>query len=138
MRSVTRIALATLSLFIVGCAAHHPPSRAPLPAGHQDVREGLASYYGREFNRKMTASGARFDNHAMVAAHPVYPFGTLVRVTNLANGRSVNVRIQDRGPAAGPRADGVIIDVSFAAAQTLGFVQQGRARVRVAVIRWGE
>src|SRR5215471_12037771 len=96
MRSVTRIALAGLCLFIAGCAAKHPPRTEPVPARGPEVREGLASYYGREFNRRLTASGARFDNRAMMAAHPVYPFGTLVRVTNLANGRSVNVRIEDR------------------------------------------
>jgi rare lipoprotein A len=109
----------------------------PPPAGHRVVPEGLASFYGRAFDRKMTASGVRFDNHAMIAAHPTYPFGTLVRVTNLANGRSVQVRIQDRGPAPGPRAEGVIIDLSFAAAQALGFVHEGRTRVRLEVLRWG-
>ncbi len=74
---------------------------------------------------------------AMVAAHPTYPFGTVVRVTNLRNRRSVEVRILDRGPAAGPRADGVIIDVSHAAARALGFIQAGRARVKLDVLRWG-
>ncbi len=107
------------------------------PTGRLEVREGLASYYGREFDRKVTASGTRFDHHSMVAAHSAYPFGTLVRVTNLANGRSVQVRIQDRGPAPGPRADGVIIDVSWGAARALGFIQEGRTRVRLEVLRWG-
>jgi rare lipoprotein A len=73
----------------------------------------------------------------MVAAHPSYPFGTLVRVTNLKNGRSVRVRIVDRGPARGPRDDGVIIDLSRAAAEALDFVREGRTRVRVEVLRWG-
>ena len=75
--------------------------------------------------------------NAMVAAHPTYPFGTIVRVTNLQNGRSVRVRIVDRGPTAGPRAAGVIIDVSRRAAQALGFIREGRTRVRVEVERWG-
>jgi rare lipoprotein A len=75
--------------------------------------------------------------NANVAAHPSYPFQTVVRVTNLANGRSVQVRIVDRGPAAGPRADGVIIDVSRGAAQALGFIGAGRTRVRLEVLRWG-
>ena len=75
--------------------------------------------------------------NAMVAAHPSYPFDTLVRVTNLRNGRSVELRILDRGPAAGPRRDGVIIDVSQGAARSLGFVAAGRTRVRVDVLRWG-
>jgi rare lipoprotein A len=97
----------------------------------------LASYYGEDFHGRTTASGVRFDMNAMVAAHPTYPFGTIVRVTNLQNGRSVRVRIVDRGPAAGPRVAGVIIDVSRRAAQALGFIREGRTRVRVEVERWG-
>ncbi len=103
----------------------------------QEVREGLASYYGRNFHGKPMASGATFDMHAMVAAHPTYPFGTLVRVTNLRNGRSVQVRVLDRGPAKGPQAAGVVIDLSQGAADTLGFVRDGRTRVRLEVLRWG-
>jgi rare lipoprotein A len=74
---------------------------------------------------------------ALVAAHPSYPFGTVVRVTNLNNGRTVDVRVVDRGPARGPRADGVIIDLSQGAAEVLGFIRAGRARVRLDVLRWG-
>jgi len=85
----------------------------------------------------MAASGVRFDMNAMVAAHASYPFGTLVRVTNLRNGRAVRVRIQDRGPAPRSHADGVIIDLSRGAAQTLGFIPTGRTRVRLEVLRWG-
>lgn len=73
----------------------------------------------------------------MVAAHPSYPFGTLVRVTNLANGRAVRLRIDDRGPAAPMQADGVIIDVSEGAAARLGFLKEGRTNVRIEVVRWG-
>jgi rare lipoprotein A len=72
--------------------------------------------------------------NAMVAAHPTYPFGTIVRVTNLGNGRSATVRILDRGPA---RGNGVIIDVSRGAADKLGFIREGRTRVRLEVLRWG-
>jgi rare lipoprotein A len=75
--------------------------------------------------------------NAMVAAHPTYPFGTVVRVTNLANRRAVEVRIIDRGPAAGPRAAGVIIDLSSGAAQALDFLQEGLTRVRLEVLQWG-
>ena len=82
-------------------------------------------------------AGQRFDMNQLVAAHPRYPFGTELRVTNLRNGRSVRVRVIDRGPASGPRQDGVIIDLSRRAAQALDFVQEGRARVRVEVLRWG-
>jgi rare lipoprotein A len=79
----------------------------------------------------MTASGIRFDQNAMVAAHPTLPFGTVVRVTNLENGRSVNVRIVDRGPTPSARQTGVIIDLSRAAAESLDFIETGRSRVRV-------
>jgi len=102
-----------------------------------EAHEGFATFYSKAFDGKATASGARFDMNALVAAHPTYPFGTVVRVTNLGNGRTVQVRIVDRGPAAGPRASGVLIDVSYRAAETLRFVNDGRARVRVEVLRWG-
>ena len=87
--------------------------------------------------RRLTASGIPFDMNAMVAAHPSYPFGTLLRVTNLANGRSTRVRILDRGPAPQPQSDGIIIDLSRKAAEVLGFIQQGHARVRLEVLTWG-
>lgn len=102
-----------------------------------EIREGLASYYGKEFHGKRTASGIRFDMNALVAAHPSHPFATLVRVTNLPNGRSIRVRIRDRGPAPQPQADGIIIDVSRRAAEILGFIRRGRARVRLEVLAWG-
>jgi rare lipoprotein A len=98
---------------------------------------GLATYYGQRFDGKVTASGARFDMNAMVAAHPTYPFGTIVRVTNLRNNRSVQVRILDRGPGSGPRAEGILIDLSYGAARALDFIQAGRTRVRLEVVRWG-
>lgn len=102
------------------------------------MRQGLASFYGPGFEGKKTASGVAFDKTAMVAAHPSYPFGTVVRVTNLANNRRVLVRIVDRGPAKGPRSEGVLIDLSSGAASNLGFVKQGRAKVRLEVLRWGK
>jgi rare lipoprotein A len=132
LRKSTILILAVVML-VPGCAAR---SRTPTSIG--GVREGLASYYGPGFNGKTTASGARFDMHAMVAAHPTYPFGTIVRVTNLTNRRAVDVRVLDRGPAKGPQADGVLIDLSFGAAQALGFIRQGRTRVRLEVLRWGD
>ena len=98
------------------------------------VREGLASYYARSLDGKRTASGVPFDNGALVAAHPTYPFGTLVRVTNLRNSRSVTVRVIDRGPTRAVRSKGVIIDLSRAAADTLGFLKAGRTRVRLDVV----
>ena len=102
------------------------------------VQHGLASYYARVLDGRRTASGARFDNDGLVAAHPSYPFGTVLRVTNLGNSKSVDVTIVDRGPARGPRARGVIIDLSRAAAEALDFIDAGRTRVRVEVQQLAE
>lgn len=124
---------ALILLVLPACA-----TRANVPGRALELREGLASWYGPGFHGRTMASGTRFDMHALVAAHPAYPFGTVVRVTNLANGRSVQLRILDRGPAQGPQSAGVIIDVSYGAARRLDFVQAGLTRVRVEVLRWGE
>ena len=101
------------------------------------TRVGLASFYGKGFQGKKTADGEKFDKNDITAAHPTYPLGTLLRVTNLANGRAVNVRINDRGPAPKHQAHGVIIDLSEEAARELDFKKQGRARVRTEVLEWG-
>ncbi len=90
---------------------------------------GTASWYGVQFQGKPTASGEPFDMRDFTAAHPSLPLGTFVKVTNLKNGRAVVVRINDRGPVV----DGRIIDVSYNAAQALGFNQRGLQRVRVEI-----
>jgi len=131
------IAALVLALVASGCASapRKPPPRPP--ANARATASGLASYYGEGFHGRTTASGVRFDMNAMVAAHPTYPFGTVVRVTNLRNGRSVRVRIVDRGPAPSPQAAGVIVDLSRRAAQALDFIREGRTPVRLEVVRWG-
>lgn len=126
-----------LVVLIVPACATRSARSGSTPVRTFETREGLASYYADSFHGKTTASGVRFDTKAMVAAHPTYPFGTRVRVTSLATRRSVQVVIVDRGPARGPRAQGVIIDLSRAAATQLGFIRAGRTRVRVEVLRWG-
>jgi rare lipoprotein A len=103
-----------------------------------ETAEGLASYYARMLDGRLTASGTKLDLSDMVAAHPSYPFGTAVRVTNVENQHSVEVRIVDRGPAMGPRKEGVIIDLSRAAAAKLGLFKDGRVPVILEVVRWGE
>jgi hypothetical protein len=135
VKSVAPLAvLVLIAALLIGCASTgRAPSigaTAPMPR----TWTGLASYYGYAFDGKLTASGVPFDADAMVAAHPTLPFGTVVRVTNLKNGRSANVRIVDRGPGRGPRAKGVIIDVSRRAAQVLRFINDGRVRVRLEVL----
>src|SRR5262245_8932277 len=138
MRAVGATFVLCALLFLPACAARSKPPASTGPRGGiLDVREGPASYYGPGVEGKLTASGTRFNMNAMIAAHPSYPFGTVLRVTNVSNGRAVEVQVVDRGPAEGPRADGVIIDVSYGAAQSLNFVGSGRTRVRVEVLRWG-
>jgi rare lipoprotein A len=92
---------------------------------------GLASWYGEDFDGRPTASGDPFDMAALTAAHQSLPFGTRVRVTNLANGHSVVVTINDRGPYAKHR----LIDLSHAAATKLGYVEDGVTKVRIDVLR---
>ena len=89
--------------------------------------EGVASWYGKRFHGRKTASGERYDMYAMTAAHPTLPIPSYVRVTSLANGNSVVVRINDRGPFHKKR----IIDLSYAAATKLGYIGNGSTRVRV-------
>jgi rare lipoprotein A len=97
------------------------------PAAEQAIGSGMASWYGREFAGRRTASGERFDPAQLTAAHRTLPFGTRVRVTN-ASGESVVVRINDRGPFHGGR----VIDLSQAAAAELGLVRAGQGRVELA------
>lgn len=105
------------------------PKRQPA-AGARGPR-GFATYYATILDGRETASGTIFDNDDLVAAHPRYDFGTMVRVTNLSNGCSVVVTIVDRGPVRSARASGVIIDLSRAAAERLDFIEEGRTRVRL-------
>jgi rare lipoprotein A len=94
------------------------------------VQEGPVSWYGGQFQDRPTASGELFDATALTMAHPTLPFGTQVRVTNLRNGRSVIVRVNDRGPFVGKR----IADLSRAAAIEIGMVRRGVASVRLEVL----
>lgn len=89
-----------------------------------DFSTGGVSFYGPGFNGKLTASGETFDQNAMTAAHKTLPFGTMVQVTDLDTGNSVQVRINDRGPFVANR----ILDLSVGAATKLGIVQKGVAR----------
>ena len=121
------------------------PERVPsrlskvLPEKVLQAVNGSATYYADKFEGRRTASGIPFRQNQMVAAHRAFPFGTLLRVTNLGNDRSVNVRVVDRGPFAGPKkAEKPMIDLSRRAAEQLGYVDAGRARVKVEVLEWGE
>jgi rare lipoprotein A len=105
----------------------------PFGAARASVQEGLVSWYGAQFHDRPTASGELFDVNAMTMAHPSLPFGTRVRVTNLRNGRSVVVRVNDRGPFVGSR----IADLSEAAASSLGMRSRGVARARIEILGEG-
>ena len=107
---------------LAGCA-----SQSGVIDPHGYDQQGTASYYGARHHGKRTASGERFDQHALTAAHRQLPFGTRVLVTNLDNQRTVMVRITDRGP----HTRGRLIDVSRAAAEQLGMIGSGTAKVRV-------
>jgi len=96
--------------------------------------EGVASYYAHDFHGRKTANGETYDMYAMTAAHKTFPFGTVVRVHNLSNGKYAVVRINDRGPFV----EGRIIDLSLGAAQKVGMIESGTARVRLEVLQWGE
>lgn len=98
---------------------------------YEMIGQGEASYYGNELAGNRTANGERFNPQAMTAAHRSLPMGTRLRVTNLANGRSVVVRINDRGPFVGRR----IIDVSLGAARQINMVRSGKAQVRLEILR---
>jgi rare lipoprotein A len=103
----------------------------------RSVETGFATFYSRSFEGQKTASGRRFDGDALVAAHRTLPFGTVVRVTNLENGRKVTVQIIDRGPYGENWREGTVIDLSPAAAKQLGMLKDGQVRARVTVVRLG-
>ena len=103
----------------------------PAENSFEHVGEGEASYYGTELAGNRTASGERFNPRALTAAHRTLPLGSKLRVTNKANGKSVIVRINDRGPFTKAR----LIDVSFAAAQELNLIRAGTGRVRLDLLR---
>ena len=136
--------LAALLLLLGGCGTKTKPWRTggvagskpytirgktyyPLQSARGFIEEGVASWYGPGFHGKRTANGETYDMHAMTAAHRILPLGTIVRVTNKNNGRSLILRINDRGPFADDR----VIDLSRAAADKLDVVAKGTAPVRI-------
>ena len=107
---------------------HTPFAPDKNAAETQVASHGLASFYTEGTK---TASGEKFDTHELTAAHPTLPFGTQLRVTNVTTGRSVTVRVNDRGPFV----PGRVVDVSYAAAETLGMVGGGVAKVKLDVVQ---
>ena len=156
---VAAILAILLATFLGGCAHHHvssqPPTQTPPSASQprtapgasrpsgappaterqpavpgEYVEEGVASWYGVPFNGRRTSNGEIYDMHELTAAHRTLPFGAVVRVTNLRNGKQTQVRINDRGPFVADR----IIDLSLSAAQAIEMVGPGTAQVRLEII----
>ena len=124
------LGLTLCALVAAGCAStktSRPTTAAPA-AGTRIV--GLASWYGQRHQGHATASGEAFDVNKLTAAHRTMPFGTRLRVTNVENGRSVVVRVNDRGPWVSDR----VLDVSLAAAKTLGMTGDGVTKVEIVVL----
>ncbi len=126
------ICCAALLVLLTGCgrrsAARVP--RPPAPAQIGSTETGIASWYGVPYHGRRSASGEIFDMEKLTAAHPALPFQTWVEVTNLSNGKQVDVRITDRGPFVRGR----IIDLSMAAARQIDMVRAGTTRVRLRII----
>lgn len=158
-RSLCLAFILAISWLAAGCAHHTYTTRAPAPAPQQApypppatgaqipappgqppvapptargqyAEEGVASWYGVPFNGHRTSDGEIYDMYQMTAAHRTLPFGSVVQVTDLSNGRQIDVRINDRGPFVNNR----IIDLSYSAAQALGMVGPGTAPVRLQVV----
>jgi rare lipoprotein A len=120
-----------IALALSSCAKKHPAARAlPAPPQIQSGETGLASWYGHPYHGRPAADGEIYDMESLTAAHRTLPFGTRVRVTNLANQRTVDVRIIDRGPFI----DGRIIDLSHAAAEAIDLVGPGVAQIRLDIL----
>lgn len=134
-RALIDCATLLLALVLAACGGGSEKKTSttgkPRPRGVvSGVQEGLATYYGGKFHGRKTASGERFDKNAFTAAHRKLRFGTRVRVTNKRNGRSVEVRINDRGPFG--RA---VIDLSEAAARQVQMIEAGVVPVRIEVLK---
>jgi len=129
-------------IFLHGCAgptsyqhereiARHEITTQQVPRTRPYYQRGLASYYGKGFQNKKTASGERFNLHSMTAAHKTLPFGTKVVVKNMRNGKTVKVRINDRGPFV----KGRVIDLSRAAFAQIASLDEGLARVEIRIVK---
>ena len=144
LRSLTRPMAISVALLVTACASrgpgpiHGPASGVPPARTDRLVHEGYATYLARFFHGRTSASGERFDERKLVAAHRTLPFGSIVRVINVKNGRSVKVRIIDRGPYGQNYREGTIIDVSRAAARRLRMLEDGQVPARVEVLKRGD
>ncbi len=123
--SVVSLEVVTAPVAVTAALESVAPALESVAPDAAEIDRGKLSWYGRRFHGRRTASGERFDMHALTAAHPTLPFGTRVKVRHLGSGREVEVRINDRGP----HVRGRIIDLSRAAAMALGVLHAGDAVV---------
>jgi len=130
VHSLTGLAWLALAVVLAGCATVSPRARPTIGPAPGATEMGEASWYGAAHQGRLTSSGEPFDMYKLTAAHVTLPLGTRVLVTNLRNARSVEVRINDRGPWVRGR----VIDLSYAAARELGAVSAGVVAVRVRVL----
>ena len=127
MKAFTSVIVLTISMILIGCTT--APSSSPSElVGYKE--RGQASFYAMKYQFRQTANGERFNQYAQTAAHKTLPFNTRVRVTNLNNGKSVVVRINDRGPFI----EGRIIDLSRSAFSAIGDIDSGLLNVEIEVI----
>jgi len=101
---------------------------------HRKIMNGISSFYAEDFHGKLTANGEVYDMYGLTAAHKTLPLNTICRVTNNSNGKSLILRINDRGPYI----KGRILDCSYGAAKKLDFINQGTTNVKIEVIEWGD
>ncbi len=128
------VLVSAFSWFVAGCGSGSPRFAGRTePSVANSQLEGVASYYAEEFDGRKTANGETYDMNALTAAHRTLPFNSKVRVTNRENGKSVLVRINDRGPFKGDR----VIDLSLAAAKAIGMIHHGTASVTIDVVEAG-
>jgi len=129
-RAVVVLAGVLSLLSVTACARRAPATTRGATPTAPPFESGLASWYGKKFQGRTTASGERFDMHDLSAAHRSLRFGTVVRVVHRESGRAVEVRINDRGPFV----DGRVIDLSYEAARRLGIVEEGVAPVSLYLV----
>ena len=127
------VAVLFYALLAGACSANRRPETHPGTGRMKAYEKGTASWYGVRFHGRKTANGERFDMNELTAAHPSLPFGTLLEVRNVRSGRSVVVRVNDRGPFSKNR----IIDLSFAAAREIGLVRSGTGTVELFFVEKG-
>jgi len=134
-----KISSLLLILLILSCAPSPRYNNNQINWKYKDTKDtfyGISSYYGLNdgFDGNLTANGEIFDKDGISAVHKTLPLNSVVKVTNLSNGKSLTLRINDRGPYI----DGRILDCSYGAALELDFVQEGTTEVKVKVVKWGD